>query len=93
MLPVTIDFLPALVYKCSPSQRPSVKYHLVVLCTFYCLNVLIKFMASVLQQIFTEILQNDYMTRMLIDLGASRPLVSVFSLVLIISAVGYDYSK
>ena len=52
-----------------------------------------KFMASALQQVITEILQNNYITRMFIDLGASGPLILVFFLVLTISAVGYDYSK
>ena len=50
-------------------------------------------MASTLQQVVTGIQLNGYGTRMLVDLGASRPLGLLFSLVVILTAVGYDYSK
>lgn len=49
-------------------------------------------MASALQQVVTSIQLNDYGTRMLIDLG-SRLLSLLFFLVVIVAAVGYDYSK
>ena len=53
----------------------------------------VKFMASTLQQDIPGILLNDYTTRMFVNLGAARSLTLLFSLVVILTAVGYDYSK
>ena len=53
----------------------------------------IEFMASTLQLAIEGILLNDYTTRMLVDFCTSCPLILVFFLVVIITAVGYDYSK
>ena len=50
-------------------------------------------MASTLQQVVTGIQLNDYVTRMLIDLGTSWSLGLLFFLVIVLTAVGYDYSK
>ena len=50
-------------------------------------------MASTLQLAIEGIQLSDYATRMLVDLCASRPLTLLFFLVVILTAVGYDYSK
>ena len=50
-------------------------------------------MASILQQDVTGILLNNYATRMLIHLGVARSLSLLFFLVIIPTAVGYDYGK
>ena len=51
-------------------------------------------MASILQQAVTGIQLNDYVTRMLVDrLQTFRLLILAVFLVMILSAVGYDYSK
>ena len=50
-------------------------------------------MASTLQQAVTDIQLNDYVTRMLVDYGTSRSSTLLFLLVVILIAVGYDYSK
>ena len=84
--------LPVLAYMCSPFRRPSVKYYLVFFAGFTVQHTPhTKFMDSGLQ-LASSIQLNDYTTRMLIDLGASRPLTLPFFLVMILVAVGYDYS-
>ncbi|KAH0835015.1 hypothetical protein J3R83DRAFT_10739 [Lanmaoa asiatica] len=50
-------------------------------------------MASTLQQVVTSIQMDDYATRMLVDLAVSRILILLFFLVVVLVAVGYDYSK
>ena len=50
-------------------------------------------MASALQLAVSSIQLNDYSSRTLVDLGASRPLILLFFLVMILIAVGYDYGK
>ena len=50
-------------------------------------------MASALQLAVTSTQLNNYITRMFVDLGASRPLIIRFLLVVILVVVGYDYSK
>ena len=56
-------------------------------------TLLIELMASTLQLAIKGIQLNDYTTRMLVHLGASRPLTLLLYLVVILTAVGYDYSK
>ena len=50
-------------------------------------------MASTLQLAIEDVQLNDYTTRMLVHLGAFRPLTLMLFLVAILTAVGYDYSK
>ena len=50
-------------------------------------------MASAPQLAVRGIQLNDYMTRMLVDLGASRLSILMFFPVVVLTAVGYDYSK
>ena len=50
-------------------------------------------MASTLQQAVTNIQLNDHATRMLINLTTSCPLILMFFSVVILTAIGYDYSE
>ena len=50
-------------------------------------------MTSALQLALTGIQLNDYVARMLVHLHACSPLTLLCFLVVITTAVGYDYSK
>ena len=53
----------------------------------------IKFTAPTLQPALTSIQLNDYLTCMLLHLDTSCSLILLSFLVVILTAVGYDYSK
>lgn len=53
----------------------------------------IDFMASTLQIVIKAIQLNNYTTRMLINLGTSHLLTLSFFPVVILTAIGYDYSE
>ena len=53
----------------------------------------IKFTASTLPVDLASIWLYDYLTCMPVDLGASRLLIVLFFSVVLLIAIGYDYSK